>query len=152
MQQDRYRFDQFELHPAERRLLVDGQPAVLGSRAFDVLMTLVERRGRVVSKNEILDVAWPGMVVEENNLAVQISTLRKLLGPKLIATVAGRGYQFTGDLQKIDAAPSASAPSTPASPPPPRLIGRESELDKLSSLMERHRLVTLAGTGGIGKT
>lgn len=113
MEKGRYRFEQFELHPVERRLLVDGQPAALGSRAFDVLMTLVERRGRVVSKNEILDVAWPGMVVEENNLAVQISTLRKLLGARLITTVAGRGYQFTGELLRVDAAAAAPPPRRP---------------------------------------
>lgn len=148
-----YRFDRFELHPAERRLLVDGQPAVLGGRAFDVLMALVERRGRVVTKDDLLDAAWPGLVVEENNLAVQISTLRKLLGGRLIATVAGRGYQFTADLQPLAAAPAAP-PSAGGSAPAAatRLIGRESELEALTGLLRTHRLVTLAGPGGIGKT
>jgi len=149
----RYRFDRYELHPAERRLLVDGQPAVLGGRAFDVLMALVERRGRIVTKDELLDIAWPGMVVEENNLAVQISALRKLLGGTVIATVAGRGYQFTGDLQPLDAAPPApAAPSGAAPATSLRLIGRDAELAALAALLQAHRLVTLVGPGGIGKT
>jgi len=148
----RYRFDRCELHPAERRLLVDGQTAALGGRAFDVLMALVERRGRVVAKDELLDAAWPGMVVEENNLAVQISTLRKLLGGAVIATVAGRGYQFTGELQPLEPMPPAPAASGAAPAPTTRLIGREAELETLAALLRAHRLVTLVGPGGIGKT
>lgn len=87
-------FNRFEIRPAERTLLMDGAIAPLGGRAFDVLMALVERRERVVSKNELLDLAWPGVVVEENNLSVQISSLRKVLGNQAIATVTGRGYRF----------------------------------------------------------
>ena len=89
------RFDRFEISPAERTLVVDGVVVQVGSRAFDLLMALTERRDRVVSKNELLDLAWPGLVVEENNLSVQISSLRKLLGPLSITTVAGRGYRLT---------------------------------------------------------
>ena len=59
--------------------MADGQPMSLGARAFDVLQALIEHRERIVTKNELLDLAWPGVVVEENNLQVQISTLRKLL-------------------------------------------------------------------------
>ena len=87
-------FGRFEILVAERRLRVDGQPAALGSRAFDLLAALVARRDRVVSKDELIDVVWPGLVVEENNLQVQISALRKVLGAQAIATVPGRGYQF----------------------------------------------------------
>src|SRR5215813_6695607 len=91
----RYRFGNVEIRPVERQVLVDGQPAVMGSRAFDVLLALVERRERVVTKNELLDLAWPGLVVEENNLQSQVSALRRLLGPQAIATIPGRGYRFT---------------------------------------------------------
>lgn len=83
-----------EIRPAERQLMVNGAPAPLGARAFDVLLALAERRDRVVSKNELLDLAWPGLVVEENNLSVQISALRKVLGAAAIATVTGRGYRL----------------------------------------------------------
>ena len=87
-----YRFDRFELRPAERVLLVDGVPAALGSRAFDLLLCLVTQRDRVLSKGEVLEQVWPGQVVEENNLAVHVLTLRKLLGHGAIATVPGRGW------------------------------------------------------------
>src|SRR5262249_46662492 len=87
-----FRFGPFEARTAERVLLVDGAVCHIGSRAFDVLLALLERRERVVTKNELLDLAWPGLVVEENNLSVQISTLRKVLGAHAIATVTGRGY------------------------------------------------------------
>jgi DNA-binding response OmpR family regulator len=88
-------FGHIELRLAERRLLVDGQPVGLGSRGYDLLQTLVSRRDRVVSKDELLDAVWPGLVVEENNLQVQISGLRRVLGAQAIATVAGLGYRFT---------------------------------------------------------
>jgi TolB-like protein len=90
----RYRFDRVEVVPAERSLLIDGVPAELGSRAFDVLYTLIKNRERVVTKNELLDLVWPGLVVEENNLQAQVSALRKLLGHRAISTIPGRGYQF----------------------------------------------------------
>ena len=85
----------FELQPEYRRLMQDGNPVAIGARALDVLVALAERRDRVVTKTELLDLAWPGLIVEENNLQVQISTLRKLLGPQAIATIPGRGYRFT---------------------------------------------------------
>ncbi|MBK7794733.1 MAG: winged helix-turn-helix domain-containing protein [Betaproteobacteria bacterium] len=90
-----YQFGRFQLRPTTRQLLVDEQPATLGARAFDLLLALIERRDRLVTKNELLELVWPGLVVEENNLQVQVSALRKLLGPDAIATVAGRGYRFT---------------------------------------------------------
>src|SRR4051812_16672812 len=81
------RFQSFELQPEARRLLVDGEPAKLGARAFDVLMTLIEHRDRVVSKQELIDRVWPGLVVEENNLQVHVSALRKILGSGAVATI-----------------------------------------------------------------
>ena len=90
-----YRFGRFALNPATRQLLVDDRPVLLGARAFDVLLALMERRDRLVTKNELLELVWPGVVVEENNLMVQVSALRKLLGADAIATIAGRGYRFS---------------------------------------------------------
>jgi len=89
------RFDRFEVRPRERRVLVDREPAALGARAFDILLALIERRDRLVPKSELLDIVWPDTVVEENNLQVHISALRKLLGQSAIATIPGRGYRFT---------------------------------------------------------
>src|SRR6185295_17611286 len=85
-------FGRFELHPANRQLLMDGRPVALGARAFDVLCALIDNRERLVTKKELLDLAWPGLVVEENNLQVQVSTLRKVLGQSALATIPGRGY------------------------------------------------------------
>jgi adenylate cyclase len=90
-----YRFGRYSLQPAEQRLLVDGDPQSIGPRAFDVLVAMVERAGQLVDKQALLDRVWPGLVVEENNLQVQVSALRKILGPDAIATVAGKGYRFT---------------------------------------------------------
>ncbi len=87
-------FGRFTLEPAQRRLLMDGQPVSLGARAFDLLVVLVARAGRLVSKQELLTSVWPGLVVEENNLQVQVSSLRKLLGSSALATIPGRGYRF----------------------------------------------------------
>jgi len=110
--QDDYHFDRFVLKPARRQLLVDGLPAALGARAFDLLLCLLEHRDRMLTKAELLAAVWPGLVVEENNLSVQVSALRKLLGPKAIATVAGRGYRFALPV-RAGAAPAAAAPPAP---------------------------------------
>src|SRR5437773_11328416 len=112
-----YRFGRFELSPATRQLLVDRQPAPLGARAFDVLLALVERRDRLVTKNELLDLIWPGLVVEENNLQVQVSALRKILGQGAIETIPGRGYRFTVTLTG-GGAPGASPKPSPGNNPP----------------------------------
>src|SRR5438093_6006221 len=134
-----YAFGRFRLSPARRALWVDGEPARPGARALDVLLALVERRERLVSKSELLEVVWPHLVVEENNLQVQISALRKLLRPDVIATIPGRGYKFTavleGDREPMPAraaegiAPSAllAAPTNlPAELAP--LYGREADV------------------------
>jgi len=105
----------FEVRPAERRVLVHGEPVGLGARAFDLLLALIEHRDRVVGKDELLARVWPGTVVEENNLTVQISSLRKVLGNGAITTVAGRGYRFTLPLLNAETAHSPELPAT-ASP------------------------------------
>lgn len=89
-----YRFDRFEIRPSERAIFIDGCAAPLGARAFDMLMTLIEHRDRVVSAKELMDTIWPGLVVEENNLRQQVSALRKILSPLVIITIPARGYRF----------------------------------------------------------
>jgi predicted ATPase len=151
-------FGRFSVLPSRRELLANGRRVELGERAFDVLLALVEARGTVVSKDELLHRVWPGKVVEENNLQAQISTLRKALEPDrdLIHTVAGRGYQFVGQLRSTAAAPfEMGVPvrnPTNLSQPASELIGRDAELAAVIELMRTHRLVTLTGPGGIGKT
>jgi predicted ATPase/DNA-binding winged helix-turn-helix (wHTH) protein len=150
---DQYLFGRFALRPAQRQLLIDDQPATLGARAFDVLLALVENRDRLVSKNELLDFVWPGLVVEENNLQVHVSALRKLLGPQAIATIPGRGYRFTLVIDEAPGAPARPAATRPALPERTLpLLGRDAEMAALLELLEKHALVTLVGPGGIGKT
>ena len=161
-------FGPFEVQPEYRRLLRDGKPVAVGARALDLLLALTQRRDRVVSKTELLDLVWPGLVVEENNLQVQISSLRKLLGPQAIATIPGRGYRFTAALEGATVGEStvstagallppapldaASAPQTNLPPELPPLYGRAEDLPALRALIEAHKLVTVVGPGGIGKT
>src|SRR6266436_8952781 len=94
-------FGRFKVVRHRREFIADGRPVELGSRAFDTLLALVDGGGTVLSKDELLRRIWPDRVVEENNLEIQISTLRKVLGADrhLIRTVFGRGYQFTGDIR-----------------------------------------------------
>ena len=152
-----YRFGNNEVHRDERELLVDGAAAWVGARAFDVLVALIERRDRVVDKAELFDVVWPGLVVEENNLPVQVSSLRKLLGRGTIATIPGRGYRFVAKLD-VDAAigrgEAAEAEAIPNNLPlaRTRFIGREPALRDCAGLLHDARLLTLSGIGGCGKT
>lgn len=94
-------FGPFSLIATERRLERSGAPVQIGSRAFDILIALVERAGAVVTKSELLARAWPELNVEETNLRTNIAGLRKALGEgengaRYIANVAGRGYCFVG--------------------------------------------------------
>ena len=151
---DCHRFGQVEIRPAERRILVDGEPANIGARAFDLLLVLIDHRDRVVSKDELLTLVWPGLIVEENNLQVQVSTLRKLLGPKALATIPGRGYRFAVKLDG-DVADAPSSPTTTNHNLPAQLnsfVGREREISELKDLLATTRLVTLTSMGGTGKT
>jgi len=163
----RITFGRFALMPHRRELLVKGEPAKLGSRAFDVLVALIEGRGTVVSKDALMERVWPREVVEENNLEVQIATLRALFGSEraLIRTVHRRGYQFTGEIQfSADNAdvplgistaseePKANALTTNLPQPIAELIGRHDDLNETLRLVAARRLLTLTGTGGIGKT
>lgn len=104
------RFGRFDLMAAARQLLVDGTPVAIGGRAFDLLLTLVENRGRVVSKAELMDHVWPGLAVIDNNLSAQIAALRRTLGRNAILTVSGRGYRFVLDVAPATALPGARVP------------------------------------------
>jgi TolB-like protein/DNA-binding winged helix-turn-helix (wHTH) protein/Tfp pilus assembly protein PilF len=135
-------FGRFRLLPQRRELRADGVAIALGGRAFDVLLILTEARGALVTKDEILSRVWPDTVVEENNLVVQISTLRKVLGADrdFIRTVSGRGYRFVAEIRasaaasdgetRVDRAAAEAAQSAPSSnlpTPVSSLIGRETE-------------------------
>ncbi len=148
------RFGAARLDVAQRRLLIEEVPARLGARAFDVLVALVERRDRAVSKNELFELVWPDVVVEENNLQVHIWALRKLLGPQTIATIPGRGYRFTARVTSPlnDTAEPVSSATSPAATEPEPLYGRAEDLLAVGDLLRQHALVSIVGAGGIGKT
>jgi DNA-binding winged helix-turn-helix (wHTH) protein len=95
-----------------RQLLADGVPVELGTRAFDLLLVLLEADGLLVTKKELLNRVWPGIVVLEENLKVQVSVLRKALGADrdVIRTEFGRGYRFTGMLRSNAAAHARQSP------------------------------------------
>jgi predicted ATPase/DNA-binding winged helix-turn-helix (wHTH) protein len=153
-------FGHFELHPAERVLRVRGEPVTVGSRAFDLLLALAQRHERLVTKQELLDLVWPGLVVEEHNVATQVSTLRKLLGAGAITTLPGYGYRLTALRIAAPASESAGLLPQGALPQPrhnlpvprTRFIGREAALTDLARLLPSTRLLTLTGIGGCGKT
>jgi len=154
-------FGPFRLLAAQRLLLEGERPVRLGGRAFDILTALVERAGEVVGKAELMARAWPKTFVEEANLKFQVSALRRALGDgqgdhRYVVTVPGRGYNFIAPIRLEE----------PSSAPPPiaqremhnlplalaRMIGREEAVTVLDLGLSRHRLVTIVGPGGVGKT
>src|SRR5215510_9989956 len=167
-----FAFGPFRLLVARRELLAHGVPVTLGQRAFEVLLMLVSRHGQLVTKDELMAQVWPGVVVEENNIQVHISAVRKVLaaagdGDRYLLTVAGRGYRFVAPVTretagevKVAAVADQSAPvaadTGAATNNLPQqltsLIGREAELAEINTRLSDHRLVTLTGSGGVGKT
>src|ERR1700727_1196307 len=101
---------------ASRRLVLEGdKPVRLGSRAFDILTTLVERAGEVVSKEELIARAWPTTFVEDANLKIQVSALRRALGDgqgdnRYVATVIGRGYNFVAPIRREEPSRASASP------------------------------------------
>jgi len=168
-----FAFGPFQLLAARRELLAHGVPVTLGQRAFEILLVLVNRHGQLVTKDELMAEVWPGVVVEENNIQVHISALRKVLatagdGERYLLTVAGRGYRFVAPVKRESAA-ELKAPLASASDPTmaaaaigaatnnlpqqlTTLIGREADLADITARLAAHRLVTLTGSGGVGKT
>ncbi|MEP7038564.1 MAG: winged helix-turn-helix domain-containing protein [Acidobacteriota bacterium] len=114
-----YKFFDFTLNPATRRLLIQNEEVAVSSKAFDILSYLVENRGKIVSKDELFQMIWADSFVEENNLPVHISALRRVLGDKrgesrFIKTISGRGYSFIAPVEKSKT-PSAALPKNDGS-------------------------------------
>jgi predicted ATPase/DNA-binding winged helix-turn-helix (wHTH) protein len=157
---DVVRIGAVEVRTAQRQVLVDGRPAAIGARAFDVLLMLLEHRDRVVTKDELIARVWAGLVVEENNLQVQISALRRLLGAGAIATVPARGYRFVATADpgsaSVASAAAAAASARGLALGLPNLrthfFGRAREKRQALAHLRHGALLTLIGIGGSGKT
>ncbi|MBV8399959.1 MAG: helix-turn-helix transcriptional regulator, partial [Acetobacteraceae bacterium] len=154
---DEVRFGRFLLQRHPRRLLMDGAPVELGARALGVLLALIDAKGAIVRKDDLLSCVWPGRAIEENNLTFQIHALRKALGSDrdVIRTIPRLGYFFAGDIEtRNEEKRAAGTPiaRTNIAAPVDTLIGRNDELEELLGLQTSCRLLTLTGPGGIGKT
>ena len=115
-----YEFKGFRLERTERRLLYRGQPVPLKGKILDLLLFLVEMRGQLVVKEELMKKVWPDAIVEENNLTVSMSILRKTLGedrsrPKFIETIPRQGYRFIAEVTEVSPArpPTSDVPRRP---------------------------------------
>lgn len=116
-----YEFDKFRLIPEERQLLREGEPVPLTPKAFDLLLAMVEQPGRLLAKEALLERVWANTFVEENNLADNISRLRKSLGEsqngeKFIETVPRRGYRFVAAVTSANGGSLASDRDRPVEP------------------------------------
>lgn len=141
----------------QRDIRHHGASLRIGARALDILEVLHRANGSIVSKDDIMDAVWPGLIVEENRLQVHVATLRKALGADrgLIKTVPGRGYLLIANPAVAhEATPRAAAlPADPvATARPVPLVGRQAEIGQIVDMLERAPVVTLVGAGGIGKT
>lgn len=157
-----FSFGPFRLVPRRQLLLLDGRPVKLGGRAFELLQALVQRSGELVSKDELMEAAWPGTFLHDSNLKVNMWSLRRSLGdtqvePVYIATVARRGYKFIADVQasigEIADDLARVGPVGLSRPPMVRgVVGREAEIAGIAEALIKRRHITLGGAGGVGKT
>lgn len=175
----KFLFAEFEVDAVKRRLVKNGRTLPLNPKAFDLLLVLIENRAQVVSKEQLLDKVWANQFVEENNLTVHISALRKIFGEKkgehqFIVTIPGRGYKFVADVRlQVDEnfllsqensentvasdvkrnSLSLASPDEFVDGGEP-IIGRRREIAEIKNLLSRGgtKLVTLTGAGGTGKT
>ena len=166
-------FGRFSVHVGRRELLSDGAAIELGSRAFDILMLLIEARGELVSKADLMRRVWGNIIVEESTLQSHIWALRNALKEERnrILTVSRRGYRFVGQCQAIEGSEisvqdardsrhcdhssgpvliSRARTNLPSMMSP--LIGRSGKVAELVDVIDQRRLVTLTGVGGVGKT
>lgn len=128
-----YEFNGFRLDGAQRRLLHNGKPVSLKPKILDLLLFLVQMHGQLVDKDDLMREVWPGTIVEENNITVSISMLRKVLGqdhdnPQFIETVPRRGYRFVADVTEI------AAPGSPRQTTPKDVDNGEQAIDSLAVL------------------
>lgn len=152
-------FGPFSIVPARRCLMRDGVVVALGSRAIDILLFLVSHPGELKANQEIVERVWPRTFVDEANLRVHVSALRRALGetkgePQFIANVPGRGYIFVATVERRVAALASDAVRAVLSSDADetRIFGRDQSIAAILAQLEKGRLVTVTGPGGIGKS
>lgn len=154
-------FDRFRLDVRERMLTKDGAPVSVGSRAFDLLLALAERAGETVSRDELLKLVWPDVIVAKVNLRVHIAGLRKALGQgrdgsRFIVSVAGQGYRFVAPVSRaqtaVKSARGVKSSAVPLHERLERMLERDTAIATLSTQLSRRRFITLGGPGGWGRT
>jgi DNA-binding winged helix-turn-helix (wHTH) protein len=148
----------FRLMSPERTLFEDGKALRLGSRAFDILVALVERAGQTISKEELIARAWPGTVVEEAALRVHVAALRRALGDgrdggRYIANFSGRGYAFIAPVTRENALSATAAPAGVAEAGNlpallTRVVGRDGIISRLAQQLVRRRFLTAMQCNG----
>ena len=154
-------FGPFRLAPT-RRILSDGSRAIaLGSRAMDILLVLVENAGDLVTKEHLMARVWPTTNVVEDNVSVHIAALRRALGDgksvgRYVMTIPGRGYRFVAPVTELGEDPPHRSMSGRRQGnvmlPMTKLIGREADIECVGRRLAAHRLVTITGPGGVGKS
>jgi predicted ATPase/DNA-binding winged helix-turn-helix (wHTH) protein len=155
------RVGNLDVSTTRREVYELGVPITLSSRALELLLVLVEANGALVLKSDIMKAVWPDTIVDENNLYVHVSAIRKLLGAHrdVLVGVSGRGYRLNMEPPLAKISPT-EARSTARSilkfalpvPNATTFFGRQTALTVVRSLLHRHPVVTLVGAGGIGKT
>ncbi|NKM77262.1 hypothetical protein GFL84_07920 [Rhizobium leguminosarum bv. viciae] len=153
----RFTFGPFELDPLRLELRRDGVKLRVGAKACRLLLALVERPGRIVSQRELLAAAWSGLNVEDVNLRVHIAALRKALSDGVdrsfdITTVPREGYVFAGAVSVAGATEMSTSPPSRVPRQLNTLFGRREALARVGDALTVHRIVTIVGAGGIGKT
>jgi predicted ATPase/DNA-binding winged helix-turn-helix (wHTH) protein len=153
-----FTFGEFELDTGRRLLTRRAERVRLGSRAIDILIALLERPGVMVGAGQLTQQIWPNTFVDETNLRVHIYALRKALGSSeqdadFIQNLPGEGYRFTAPVNVRRAHPGTDSENIFRAPPLlTKLIGRDPTIRDLISDLPQHRLLTLVGPPGIGKT
>jgi predicted ATPase/DNA-binding winged helix-turn-helix (wHTH) protein len=154
-------FGRFRLYPRERLLKQDDVPVKLGSRAFDILVVLIEHAGEVVGHKELVARVWPGVFVEDISLRVHVAALRKILDgdgeTRHLTTVPGRGYAFVAPVAREDGdgahLPDPAIQAQYHLPPAlARMVGRDATVQELRDKLAKVRFVSIVGPGGMGKT
>jgi DNA-binding winged helix-turn-helix (wHTH) protein len=155
-------FGTFRLVPSRQQLFDGDQPLRIGSRALGLLQVLLENAGEVVTKDKLIEAVWHGIWVDEANLRTNMGFLRKILGDgrdgrRYIQNVPGRGYRFVEPVYRGEKSFAPTLPDTGITPQGAsresmRLIGRSEAVENLSSQLAAHRMVSVVGSGGIGKT